>query len=193
MGCPTSSMRRMALSLRAGGKEFWSFMERWLSFDGRRHPITFRLMDPAPQAIRTFFVTANTANRRRLFQVSSNVKLLLDLIREDRARGRYQVHAYVVMPDHIHLLLTPAPNVSLEKAMQFIKGGFSFRLRSKMKVWQESFRWEGMKDARDYEAHRDYIQANPVRKNLCERAEDFEHSSAGGSAVVDLAPEHLRA
>ena len=34
------------------------------------------------------------------------------------------------MPDHIHLLLTPAQEVSIEKAMQFIKGNFSFHLRS---------------------------------------------------------------
>lgn len=150
-------------------------------------------MDPAPQEIRTFFVTANTANRRRLFQVGANVELLLDLIREDRARGRYEIHAYVVMPDHIHLLLTPAFDVSLEKAIQFIKGGFSFRLKSKMKVWQGSFRWERMKDARDYEMHREYIHLNPVRKHFSESAEGFEYSSAGGLLAVDPVPEHLRA
>ena len=38
-----------------------------------------------------------------------------------------QVHEFVFMPNHVHLLITPAPDVSLEKAMQFIKGGFSYR------------------------------------------------------------------
>jgi putative transposase len=35
------------------------------------------------------------------------------------------------MPDHVHVLLTPAHDVSLEKALQFMKGGFSFRLKSR--------------------------------------------------------------
>jgi putative transposase len=149
-------------------------------------------MDPAPQEIRTFFVTANTAGRRRLFQVFSNADLFLIVLRDDRGRGRYEIHAFVVMPDHIHLLLTPGPDVSLERAMQFIKGGFSFRLRSKTKVWQESFAWERMKDARGYAAHRDYIHANPVRQHLCVAAEDFAYSSARGEGI-DPAPAHLRA
>ena len=143
-------------------------------------------------AIRTFFVTTNTAGRRRLFQVSSHAELLLRLLEEDRARGRYQVHAYVIMPDHIHLLLTPAPDVSLEKAVQFIKGGFSFRLKSKTKVWQESFAWERMKDARDYDAHRNYIHSNPVRKGLCGKPDDFEYSSVRGRGV-DPVPAFFRA
>jgi putative transposase len=147
-------------------------------------------MDSA--ADRTFFVTTNTAGRRRVFQVTANAELLLCLLKEDRARGRYEIHAYVIMPDHIHLILTPAPDVSLEKAMQFIKGGYSFRLKSKAKVWQEGFAWERMKDARDYASHRDYIHANPVRRHICERAEEFVYSSAAGRGV-DPAPGYLRA
>ena len=147
-------------------------------------------MDSA--ADRTFFVTTNTAGKRRLFQVAVNAELLLRLLKEDRAKGRYEIHAYVVMPDHIHLILTPVPEVSLEKAMQFIKGGFSFRLKSKTKVWQESFAWERVKDARDFASHCDYIHANPVRKFLCEKAGDFEYSSARGVGV-DAVPAYLRA
>jgi putative transposase len=143
-------------------------------------------------ADRTFFVTSTTAGKRRLFQVAKNAELLLCLLKEDRARGRYEVHAYVIMPDHIHLILTPAPEVTLEKAMQFIKGGFSFRLKSKTKVWQESFAWERLKDACDFASHRDYIHANPVRKYICERAEEFVYSSAAGREV-DPAPAYLRA
>src|SRR5579863_3673147 len=73
----------------------------------------------APQEIRTFFVTAVAANRRRLFQTDANANLLLDLFQDDRAKGRYQLHAFVLMPDHIHVLITPAENVSIEKAVQF--------------------------------------------------------------------------
>jgi len=69
------------------------------------------------------------------------------------------------MPDHLHLLITPALDVSLEKAMQFIKGNFSYRLgkEAKVKVWLESFTNHSVRDAEDYEKHRSYIQLNPMR------------------------------
>jgi REP-associated tyrosine transposase len=57
----------------------------------------------APQDIRTFFVTAVTANRRSLFQVERNAELLLDILKEDQVKGRYALHAFVIMRDHIHL------------------------------------------------------------------------------------------
>ena len=67
------------------------------------------------------------------------------------------------MPDHIHLLLTPAENVSLEKAVQYVKGGFSFRLKSKLSVWQPSFSLRRIEDGRDFEApNLNYIHQNPV-------------------------------
>jgi putative transposase len=147
----------------------------------------------APQQIRTFFVTTVTANRRRVFQTDANAQLLLSLLNDDRAKGRYQIHAFVLMPDHIHLLLTPAPAVSIEKALQFIKGGFSFRLKSRMPVWEKSFTLRRIGDSRDFTSHRDYIHENPVRAHLCERVEDFPFSSAHGKLALDPVPEHLRA
>jgi putative transposase len=147
----------------------------------------------APQELRTFFITAVAANRRRLFQTDANANLLLQLFRDDRAKQRYQLHAFVLMPDHIHVILTPAANVSVEKAVQFIKGGFSFRLQSRMPVWEESFKRLGMKNRMSYETHVRYIHENPVRARLCDCPEEFAFSSARLHDLIDLAPSHLRA
>ena len=149
-------------------------------------------MPLAPQELRTFFITAVTANRRRLFQTNTNAELLLNLFNEDRAKNRYQLHAFVIMPDHIHLLITPAPEVSIEKAVQFIKGGFSFRLQSKLDVWQSGYTLRRIEDAQDYANHAMYIHENPIRGRLCERAEDFPYSSAAGTLPIHPAPVHLR-
>ena len=149
-------------------------------------------MPLAPQELRTFFITAVTANRRRLFQINANAELLLNLFNEDRAKNRYQLHAFVIMPDHIHLLITPAPNISIEKTLQFIKGGFSFRLQSKLDVWQSGFTKHRIEDVKDYTNHVTYIHENPVRARLCERVEDFPYSSASGLLSVDPTPMHLR-
>jgi putative transposase len=133
---------------------------------------------PAPQELRTYFTTAVTANRRRLFQVESNANLLLEMIAHYREQTRYELHAFVIMPDHLHLLLTPAPEVSLEKVMQFIKGGFSFRLKSKLDVWSRSFNQTQILTSEKFEACKNYIEQNPVRARLVPSPEIYNHSSA---------------
>jgi len=132
----------------------------------------------APQEIRTFFITAVTANRRPLFSVESNAQLLITILEENQTKGRFRLHAYVVMTNHVHLLLTPAPDVSLEKAVQYIKGNFSFRIKSRSPVWQPSFTSRRVKDVQDHNVHLQYIHQNPIRAGLCSQAEEFPYSSA---------------
>jgi putative transposase len=86
-------------------------------------------MPLAPQETRTFFVSFATWRRRSILQSHPLRDLLLDVLRENRTKQRLHLHEFVFMRDHVHLILTPAPRVSLEKAMQFIKGGFSFRAK----------------------------------------------------------------
>lgn len=148
-------------------------------------------MPRAPQEIRTYFITSVTANRRRLFQTDQNATLFVDILQEQRIKGRIRLHAFVVMPDHTHLLLTPAHDISLEKTMQFIKGGFSFRLKSKLDVWERSYDSRRIRDAADYNNHRAYIHQNPIRANLANDAELFPHSSANSIHISDPAPTHL--
>jgi putative transposase len=114
---------------------------------------------------------------------------MLDVLKQNRAQGRFLLHEFVTMPDHLHLLLTPASDISLEKAVQFIKGGFSFRVKKELgyrwEVWQQSFTEHRVKDAADYAHHRDYIRLNPVRAGLVRAPEKCPFSSA---SVTDLDP-----
>jgi putative transposase len=145
-----------------------------------------------PQEVRTYFVTAVTANRRRLFQIDSAAQLMLDVLRIYRAQEKFSLHAFVIMPDHLHLLLTPAPDVSLERALQFIKGGFSFRLKNKRDVWEHSFNEVQILSAKKFQAFRRYIDENPVRSRLVDSEEAYPYSSAGLSAQVDPIPSHFQ-
>ncbi len=92
------------------------------------------------------------------------------------------------MPDHIHLLLTPAPEISLEKAIQFIKGNFSFRLKSKLDVWERNYTNHRITDTRDYTTHLTYIHQNPIRANLASEPSLYPHSSANPTHPSDPAP-----
>jgi putative transposase len=122
--------------------------------------------------------------------------LLIDVLRDNRAKQRFQLHEYVVMRNHIHLLLTPAAEHAVEKCMQFIKGGFSFRAKKELgfqgDVWHPSFMQHRVEDARDYSGHVVYIHENPVRAGMVARAEDYPFSSAKPAIELDPAPEHLR-
>jgi putative transposase len=131
----------------------------------------------APQEIRTYFVTAVTRQRRRLFQVQVNADLLQSTLLDYRSQGRFLLHAFVIMPDHFHAILTPAPEVSLEKAMQFIKGGFSFRLKSKLDVWMRSFNEAQILSEQKFTTTLRYIEQNPVRRGLAQTAAEYPYSS----------------
>jgi putative transposase len=150
-------------------------------------------MHRARQHLRTYFFTTSTANRRRLFQVDANAQLLFDVLMEQRAKNRFHLHAFVLMPDHMHAILTPAPDVSLEKAVQFIKGNFSHRLKSKFPVWTPSFNETQIRDLESFESRRHYILQNPVRAKLVAIAEEFPYSSAGEEHSIDPIPEPLAA
>jgi putative transposase len=69
----------------------------------------------------TYFLTSATFNRRRLFQVEAHANLFLETLQHYRREGNYKLHAFVVMPDHIHLLLTPQ-QITLERTIGLIKG-----------------------------------------------------------------------
>src|ERR1700679_1312662 len=86
----------------------------------------------------TFFITTITYNRHRLFQLPHNAKLFLETLQHYRAEGHYKLHAFVVMPDHVHLLLTPNSQDNLPNHEPH-QGGFSRRLSSKFPIWQRGF------------------------------------------------------
>jgi putative transposase len=142
-------------------------------------------MDGAPQDLRTYLLTAVTAQRRRLFQATANAELFVATLQENRLKGRF---AFVVMPDHVHLLLTPAEDVSLEKVMQFLKGGFSFRLKSKMDVWERGYDSRRITDRSHFETCRRYVEENPVRARVVGAAEMYPYSSCGREGLVDPRP-----
>jgi len=136
---------------------------------------------------RTFFITTVTWQRTPLFRQAQPAELMMDVLAHYREQRKYVLHEFVIMPDHLHLLLTPTPEISLERTMQLIKGGFSYRLGKANAgfVWQESFTNHRIRDEQDYVHHAEYIRMNPVRAHLAERPELYPYSSAScGRAAI---------
>ncbi|MGE5112384.1 MAG: REP-associated tyrosine transposase [Acidobacteriaceae bacterium] len=143
----------------------------------------------------TYFITSSTFEKRALLQKQQYAELLLEVISENRAKGRFLLHAYVIMPDHIHLLITPGQNILLERAVQFIKGGFSFRMKKELgyswDVWQTSFYDRRVRDWEEFQRLRQYIHLNPVRRHLVPTAEEYSFSSAKPCIPLDEVPQRL--
>jgi len=104
------------------------------------------------------------------------------------------LHGFVLMPDHFHLIITP--EVSLELAIQCLKGGFSFRAKREFKwsgdIWVAGFSDHRIRDEEDFVIHRAYIANNPVKVGLVERTEQYAYCSANGSFEVDAFPRGLK-
>src|SRR6478672_10016897 len=86
---------------------------------------------------RTFFITASTWEKRNLLQSSRTAELFFRTIQDYRAQRKFLLNEFVVMPNHVHLLITVDIDMTIEKAVQLIKGGFSFQAR---KLWESKHR-----------------------------------------------------
>jgi putative transposase len=136
-----------------------------------------------PQTIlssaRVFFVTTKTSMARRLSQSERNAMLLIDVLRLNVAAGNFKLHDFVIMPDHLHLLMTVPGDMTVEKAMQLIKGGFSYRLKREFgyqgEVWQRGFSEVRISDGQSFFEHREYIVQNPVKAGLVDTAEQYPY------------------
>ena len=98
------------------------------------------------------------------------------------------------MPNHFHLLFTPS-GVTLERAMQFIKGGFSYRAKRELGVGLEI--WGGyvdhrIRDAEDFSRHVEYVRENPARAGIVSSAEEYRYSSAWPVYQTDATPQGLK-
>ena len=97
---------------------------------------------------------------------------------------------------HFHLLLTVGSEISVEKAVQFIKGGFAFRagkeLGMKAPFWQKGFSEVRILNSPAYLEVQEYIRDNPVKRRLVRTAEQYPFSSAHSGCELDPPPQGLK-
>jgi putative transposase len=143
-----------------------------------------------------YFVTASTFAHRPLFQTDRVARFFLETILHHRTEGKYRLHEFVIMPDHFHLLLAPAPDVGLERVVQLIQGRFAYRLRKELElnleVWERDYVDHCIRDVEDYERHAVYIWQKPVRARLAFAAECYPYGSACRAFELDSSPQELK-
>jgi putative transposase len=101
----------------------------------------------------TYFLTTNADGNKALFQSERLAKLLIATMLSCRDQKKYFLHEFVVMPNHLHLLLTTSEDTTLERAVQLIKDGFSFRAKREFRIaseiWQRGYVDHRVRDASD--------------------------------------------
>ncbi len=109
-------------------------------------------------------------------------ELVVQAIVEGRdTLGHYDLHAFVVMANHVHVLITP--RVPVSKLLQRLKGSTARRANEMLGLtgrafWQEESYDRWMRDEREFQRIRVYIEENPVRASLVALPEDYPWSSA---------------
>ena len=134
------------------------------------------------------FVTSATQGRRPIFEVTRVADLFIATLLRYRTLGHYKLHAFLVMPDHVHLVLTPQ-SITLDQAVNLIRNGFAHQLETNLPVWENAFTAYSIANIADLERVRAYLHQLPVRANLAPAPELYPHSSAyRQTPVTELHP-----
>jgi putative transposase len=117
-------------------------------------------------------------------------QVVWDSIRRGEELGHYELHAWVVMPNHVHLLLTPF--VTISRFMNSLKTASATRANALLKrtgqpFWQEESFDRVVRDDAEFRRTLQYIETNPVVAGLADSPERYRWSSAGATRVVAAA------
>jgi REP element-mobilizing transposase RayT len=125
---------------------------------------------------RTYLITTVVHERRPIFAEWQIGRVLVGELRAAEDLGLAQSLAFVVMPDHLHWLVT-LQSSNLPALMQRIKGhsaiAINLALASRGQLWQRGFHDHALRKEEDLRAAARYIVANPLRKGLVERIGDY--------------------
>ena len=162
-----------------------------------------------------YFVTTNIADRKWVFGELKNglyapndklCQIIVEVLNFTRDKFNFLLHGFVIMPDHLHLILTIAGDKSpatrgtesnrskrvggdsfppitgdISQIMHAIKGRSARLINKELgklgRFWQEDFYEHGIRNDQDFEEKLNYIHWNPVKVNLAKEPSDFKYSS----------------
>ncbi len=145
----------------------------------------------------TYFVTTDCWGGRQVLK-GEVAEIMTDQIVDCREKGHYLLHEFCVLPNHVHVLLTPTDGTTLEKALQMIKGGSSYRIgrmHEFLQLWQNGYHDWRCRTEKDYRGYAEYIRQNPVKAGLVETPDNWPWSSANAkfAGLMDPLPQGLKA
>jgi REP element-mobilizing transposase RayT len=133
------------------------------------------------EADRCYFVTTATYRRRPLFADPGLCRVLEGNLKFYRDRMKFGLHGYVIMPDHVHLMITPRQPATISDVMRNFKSYAAKEVRHVLAapgpVWQSRFHDRVIRGEDQFHSALDYIHLNPVKARLVQSAISYEFSS----------------
>ncbi len=125
-----------------------------------------------------YFVTVCTKDRCSILANDEAFMAVASALTQSAQEEEWLIGRYVVMPDHIHFFSSPS---SAESSLSGLVGRFkSLSTRAMWKLGYKGVLWQGdffdhlLRSSESYKSKWEYVRLNPVRKGLCEKAEDWE-------------------
>lgn len=139
----------------------------------------------------TYFFTVYLHQRGDNDLLTRHIERLRETVRIVCRRHPFDIHAWVVLPDHLHCILgLPEGETDFAERWRLIKGGFTRAIPNddadasasrgvggERGVWQKRFQEHRIRDEKDYLHHMDYVHMNPVRHGLVSRVVDWPYST----------------
>ena len=144
------------------------------------------------QAEALHFITFSCFHRLRLLEASGARETFEAVLEQTRARHQARVSAYVLMPEHVHLLVNEPPRIVLAQFLKAVKQMTSRRLRGpREKFWQDRYYDSNVYGESARSEVIRYIHRNPVKRGLVEKPEDwawssFRHYATGVKGTVEI-------
>ena len=138
-----------------------------------------RRYDPTGRPV---FITAVCYRRKRYLETDWQKELLLSVMREVKSSSDFAMHAYVILVDHFHWIITPRKQ-NFSTIMQSVKLRFVHRFKKAIGqknnaiLWQRRFWDHVIRNAEDLHRHMDYIHFNPVKHEYVSKPLDYKWSS----------------
>jgi len=131
----------------------------------------------------TYFFTLVTFQRRKYFDTPHKLDLLHSKIRQVQSYKPFDLLAYCLLPDHIHLLIElPEEDCNFSIRMREIKRLTTLWMKRETlgnvdPIWQDKYWEHTIRNEKDLQTHFDYIHYNPIKHGLAETYDSWEWSS----------------
>ena len=146
------------------------------------------------------FITFSCYHRQPKFRSPEACDLFLLCLEEMRRRFAMRIYGYVVMPEHVHLLVSEPEHATLADALHFLKLAFAKRLKvpqvrvrsvdanlgladsrsmpaASTSFWQKRYYDRNIRDAHEFTVKLRYLHRNPVARGLVNAPADWKWSS----------------
>ena len=149
------------------------------------------------QSGQTHFVTFSCYKRQALFTSNACKSIFESVLERVRCKFQLRVYGYVIMPEHIHLLISEPQLETLDVVLKSLKQRVSRRLiGNRDHFWQKRYYDFNVRNHRQFAEKLRYIHRNPVKRGLCEHPEDwawssFRHYAGGSKNIVEIESEWI--